>query len=69
MKKEAHNMLSLMLDPKFKSLHLVYYFVSQEEGVNIANEYDRRILYPMLLKCYHHLHPIIESIGCVKQQK
>jgi hypothetical protein len=21
----------------------------------------------MFLKCYHHLHPMIESIGCVDQ--
>ncbi len=56
-----------MLDPKFKSLHLVSSFVGQEEGINIMNEYDRRTLYPMFLKCYHHLHPMIESIECVDQ--
>jgi hypothetical protein len=32
-----------------------------------VDEYDRITLYPMLLKCYHHLHPIIKSIGCVDQ--
>jgi hypothetical protein len=31
------------------------------------DEYDRRTLYPTLLKCYHHLHPIMESIGCVDE--
>jgi len=25
------------------------------------------VLYAMLLKCYHHLHPMTESIGCVDQ--
>jgi hypothetical protein len=24
-------------------------------------------LYPMFLKFYHHLHPMIESIGCVDE--
>jgi hypothetical protein len=48
----------LMLDPRFKSLHLVSLFVGQEEGVSIMDEYDRKILYPMLSKCYHHLHPM-----------
>jgi len=60
-------MLSLMLDPGFKSFHLVSSFVGQEEGVNIVDEYDRRTLYPTLLKCYHHLHPLTKSIGCVDQ--
>ncbi len=31
------------------------------------DKYDKRTLYPMLLKCYHHLHPIIKSIECVNQ--
>jgi len=60
-------MLSLMLDPRFKNIHLIFSFVGWEEGVSIADEYDKRILYPMLLKCYHDLHPMIECIGCVNQ--
>jgi hypothetical protein len=60
-------MLSLMLDPRFKSLRLVSSFVGREEGVNIVNEYDRRTLYPMFLKCYHHLHLMTKFIGCVDQ--
>jgi hypothetical protein len=32
-----------------------------------VDEYDRKTLYPMLLKCYHDLHPMIESVGCVNQ--
>jgi hypothetical protein len=56
-----------MLNPRFKNLHLISSFVGRKEGVNIMGEYDRRTLYPMLLKCYHHLHPMIESIGCVDQ--
>ncbi len=60
-------MLSLMLDPRFKILHLVFSFVGQEEGVSIVDEYYKRILYPMLLKGYHHLHPMTESIECVDQ--
>jgi len=58
-------MLSLMLDLKFKSLCLVFSFVGREEGVSIVDEYDRRTFYHMLLKCYHHLHPMTKSVGCV----
>jgi hypothetical protein len=32
-----------------------------------VDAYDRRTLYPMLLKCYHHLHLTTKSIGCVDQ--
>ncbi len=32
------------------------------------DEYDRKILYHMFLKGYHHLHPMIESVGCVDQK-
>jgi hypothetical protein len=57
-------MLCLILDPIFKSLHLVSSFIGCEKGVergvNIVEEYDKRTLYPMLLKCYHCLHPIVK---------
>jgi len=35
--------------------------------IYIMNEYDRRTLYPMILKCYHHLHPMTKFVGCVDQ--
>jgi len=56
-----------MLDPRFKSLCLVSSFVGRKEGVNIVDEYDRRTLYHMFLKWYHHLHPTIKFVGCVDQ--
>jgi hypothetical protein len=61
------NMLFLMLDPRFKSFHLIFSFVGLEECVSILDEYDRKTLYPMLLKCYHHLHPMTKFVGCVNQ--
>jgi hypothetical protein len=64
-KKKVHNMFSLMLDPRFKSFHPVSSFVGRKEGVSIVDEYDRRTLYLMPLKCYHHLHPMTEFVGCV----
>jgi len=32
-----------------------------------VDEYDRRTFYPMFLKCYHHLNPMIEFVGFVNQ--
>jgi hypothetical protein len=65
-KRKTHNMFSLMLDPQFKSLHLVSSFVGCEQNISIIEEYDWKSFQPMLLKCYHHLHLVenydIESI-------
>jgi hypothetical protein len=36
--------------------------------VNIVEEYDRQSLYPMLLKCYHYLHPMEKfDVECANQ--
>jgi hypothetical protein len=51
-------MLSLMLTPKFKNLLLMCSF---GEGKAIVEKCDEKILYPMLLKCYHHLHPLFKN--------
>ncbi len=67
-KKTSHNMLCLMLDRRLKNLHLIFYFIGHEKNVSIVEKYDKQSLYPMLLKCYHCLHPIVESkVGCVDQ--
>ncbi len=62
-------MLFFMLDPRFKSLCLISFFVGREEGINIVEEYDKKTLYPMLLKGYHHLHPMTKFVGCVNQTR
>jgi hypothetical protein len=57
----------LMLDLRFKSFPIISFFVDREEVVSIVDEYDTRTLYPMFLKCYHHLHPMTKFVGCVDQ--
>jgi hypothetical protein len=59
--RKAHNMLALMLDPRFKSLCLMYSFIGHDQGIAIVEQYDTMSLYSMLMKCYYHLHPLIES--------
>jgi len=56
--RKAHNMLLLMLDPQFKILCLISSFVGREQSIFIVEEYDRKSLQLMLLKCYHHLHRV-----------
>jgi hypothetical protein len=53
-------MLALMLDFKFKNLRLIFFLIGSEHGVVIVEDYDRKCLFPMFLKFYHHLHPLVE---------
>jgi hypothetical protein len=57
--KKAHNIISLTVDPRFKNFHLVSSFVGMEQGVALVKEYHRKTLYPMLVKCHEHLHPLV----------
>jgi hypothetical protein len=58
--KRIHNLLTLMLDFKFKSLRLIFSFINHEHEVAIIKQYDRKSLFPMFLKFHHHLHPLFE---------
>ncbi len=39
----------------------MFSFIEREQGVAIVEEYDSKSLYPMLLRCHHHLHPLAKS--------
>jgi hypothetical protein len=43
----------------FMSLSIVCSFVEREQGVVFVENYDRKTLYPMLVKCHKHLHPLV----------
>jgi hypothetical protein len=61
--RKVHNMF-FMLHPK---TFILYFLLLAEKKVEIyiVNEYDRRTLYLMILKCYHHSHPMTKFVGCV----
>jgi hypothetical protein len=67
--KKAHNMFSLMLDPRFKTLCLVSSFIGLEQSKAIVEAYDKNYLFLMLLKCYYHLHPLVESEKVVVDER
>jgi hypothetical protein len=50
-----------MLDLRFNNLCIISSFVGREQGVAFVEEYDRNSLYPMLIKCHEHLHPLVRS--------
>jgi hypothetical protein len=54
-------MLALMLDHRFKTLKLISSFVGCKLRVAITIEYDRKLLFPMLLKSHHHLYSVHET--------
>jgi hypothetical protein len=58
--KKVHNTIFLKLDPKFKSLRTISSFVGKEQGVAFVEEYDKKTLYSMLVKCHEHLHPLVK---------
>jgi len=62
-KRKAHNMFFKMLDPRFKTFHLISSFIGREQGKVIIKKYDKKSSFPMLLKCYYHMHPLVESKG------
>ncbi len=51
-KRKLHNMISLMLNLRYKSLHIVSSFVGREQGIALFEEYDRKSLYPIMVKCH-----------------
>jgi hypothetical protein len=38
-------------------------FIGLEQCKAIVQEHDRKTLYPMLLRCNHHLHPLFENVN------
>ncbi len=55
-------MISLMLDPRFKSFHFVFSLkFGREQKKIISEEYDAKSLFAMFFKCHHHLHPLANS--------
>lgn len=57
----AHDMLSLMLNHIFKNLHLMSSFIAKQ-GKTIVDKHNKKTVYPMLLKCHHHLQPLFENV-------
>jgi hypothetical protein len=57
-----------MLNLSFNILCLVSSFIDSKQAVVIFEEYDKKFLYPMALKCHHHLHQLAKvELGFVDQ--
>jgi hypothetical protein len=54
---KAHNMLALMLDPRFKCLDVVKAFVGRAKVMEIVAKYDTKSLMPLLVAAFHPQNP------------
>jgi len=57
-KEEVHHMFFKILDSRFKSL---FSFIGHEQNISFLEMYNKKSLCPMLVKCYHHLHPLTSN--------
>ncbi|KAG0556897.1 hypothetical protein KC19_11G087000 [Ceratodon purpureus] len=55
--KHAHNMLALMLDPRYKGLSLVKDYVGRERALQVVAETDANALLPSLVTVFKQLNP------------
>jgi hypothetical protein len=54
-------MMTIMLDPHFKSLHIVEDLLGHGNAIRLAIEYDAKIVIPFLMVCFEWLNPITIS--------
>lgn len=55
--KHAHNMLALMLDPRYKGLRLVKDYVGRDRALQVVSETDTNALLPCLVTVFKQLNP------------
>jgi len=46
---KTHNMLGIMLDPWYKGLGLVIWYVGKEKALQIASAYDRHVMFLLFI--------------------
>jgi hypothetical protein len=56
-KKKGHNMLAIMLNPKYKSMCLVITYLGHEATTTLVVDYDKQLLLLLLLEVYKGLLP------------
>jgi len=62
---KVHNMMAIMLDPHFKSLHIVEDLLGHGNAIRLAIKYDAKIVIPFLMVCFEWLNPIAINASTV----
>ncbi len=58
---EVHSMLTIMLDPWFKSLQVVKNLVGHGNAIRLASKNDLKPMIPLLMVCFEALNPITKA--------
>jgi hypothetical protein len=58
---QVHNMLSIMLDPRFKSLRVVKNYVGCEDYIHLGSKYDANAIILLLIMVFEILNPTISK--------
>ncbi len=59
----VHNMITIMLDPHFKSLRIIENYVGHGATILLAFKFDAKVMTPLLMACFDQLNPT--SLACV----
>nr|XP_024359895.1 uncharacterized protein LOC112274515 isoform X1 [Physcomitrium patens] len=64
--KHSHNMLALMLDPRYKGLSLLKDYVGRDMALAVVAEVDNRALLPCLVTVFKQLNPSsVENVSAL----
>jgi hypothetical protein len=59
-------MMAIMLDSCFKALHIVENLVERRNAIQLASEYDVKVVVPFFMVCFDRLNPTtITSIATI----
>jgi hypothetical protein len=50
--RQVHNMMVIMLDPRFKALRMVENLVGCGNAIQLASKYDVKVVVPLLMVCF-----------------
>jgi len=60
---QVHNMIAMitiMLDPCFKVLHVVENFMGCGDVIELTFKYDIKVVIPLLMVCFDWLNPMLQ---------
>ncbi len=62
----AHNMMAIMLDPRFKFPHIMEYLVRSGNIIQLVFKYDVKVVIPFFMACFDQLNLIAISYVAVE---
>jgi hypothetical protein len=63
--RQAHNMMAIMLDPRFKALRIMANLVGRANAIRLVFEYDVKVVVPLLMVCFDRLNHVARTTSIV----